>query len=147
MAHELSTALETLRKLKQRSDDEAQSLLERICELEEYSKKLDPIIELVERMPELGDAMLSHVQPPAELKKTNSRGLATKNKIYAVLRQKQLTITEIAQEVGMATEYVRRVVNEDVSCGVLEKYRRFDDRQAIRIISAALRESQEIPGS
>lgn len=135
---EIVTALETLKRLKKRADDRAQQMMEEIIELEEYSKRLDPIIDMVEKMPELGETLLSRVQPP-ERKKVTAGGASTREKIYAVLRVKQLTVTEIAREIGMNDGYVSTLVKEDVDRGILEKYHRFDQRLAVRICSEEIR--------
>jgi hypothetical protein len=117
-------------------------MMEEICELEDYARRLEPIIDLVEKMPELGESLLSSVQPPRE-KGTTVGAAATREKIYAVLREKQLSITEIAREIGMTDGYVSAVVTEDVNRGILEKYKRFDQRLAVRIVSEEIRCSQE----
>ena len=142
MAREILGALETLKNLKKRAELKAQELMEEICELEEYSKKLEPIIDLVEKMPELGESLLSGVQPPRE-KRTTVGAAATRERIYAVLREKQLSVTEIAREIGMTDGYVSAVVTEDVNRGILEKYKRYDQRLAVRIVSEEVRRSPE----
>jgi DNA-binding transcriptional ArsR family regulator len=116
-------------------------MMEEICDLEDYAKRLEPIIDLVEKMPELGESLLSNVQPPG--KKATVGAMATREKIYAVLREKQLTVTEIAREIGMTDGYVSAVVTEDVNRGTLEKYKRFDQRLAIRIVSEEVRRDPE----
>ncbi len=136
------TALETLKTLRKRAELKAQELMEEICELEDYAKRLDPIIDLVEKMPELGETLLNSVQPP-ERRKTTVGATSTREKIYGVLRERQLTISELAQEISMNAGYVSTLVKEDVDRGILEKYHRFDQRLAVRIVSEEIRGSSE----
>ncbi len=56
-----------------------------------------------------------------------------------MLREKQVTVKELAKEVSLSENYVSTLVKECVDDGILERYSRFDSRMAVRIIDEEVR--------
>ncbi len=64
MQKPLTGALETVKALKKRAEDRIDEIMKEMYALEEYGKRLDPVIEAIESLPELGEILLSKIQPP-----------------------------------------------------------------------------------
>ncbi len=132
----MDNILASLRSFQEQARTRAEELLNEAQQLEEYANGLVPVIEMVERMPDVGMNLFAKINPPPDPKR---KVLKQKERIYSLLVQKQLTVTEIGKELSIDTSWASRLIKEDEEAGILEKYNRFDGVRAVRIISDEVR--------
>lgn len=133
----MTSILGTLKSFQEQAKKRADDLLEEAQQLEEYANNLQPVIDMVEKMPDVGASVIGKINPPPD---PSRKIVKQKERIYSLLTTKQLTITEISKELSIDTSWVSRLIKEDEESGILEKYDRFDGRKAVRVISEKVRQ-------
>lgn len=137
---EVNKAVETLKTLRRNAVEKAERLMQEIVELEEYAARLEPIISMAENLPELGATLLEKVQPPTARKRRETLGsAASKEKMFVFLREKMLTVKELALSMDLSESYVGSMVKECIEDKLLDKHPRWDGRLSLRIIDEEVR--------